>query len=138
MKQFLSVLLAVVLCVAFGSAAFASDLETESIQLDNSVNNIATGTANNKLTITSGIAYCKTYVSMKSGYTAKTSTILQKYSNGSWEEVITWSYAKTSKLDVTETKAVSQGTYRLKTYVNVYNSQGTFVETDTIISPSQP
>lgn len=75
------------------------------------------------------------------GYVQKTPTgkniyltsALQRYSNGSWSNVKSWSKSSTSSsASILETYQVTSGTYRVETYYYVYGDGG--YESGTIYS----
>jgi hypothetical protein len=90
--------------------------------------------ASSSLSITGGKAKIRGVVqrtpSAKSIYLCCT---LQKYSNGSWEDVETWTDSTTgSSILISESYSVNRGKYRVKAYYSVSGSNVT--ESDTIYS----
>lgn len=135
MKKILSVVLTFVMIFAFSATAFATDVDhviTDPIEPEEYQGIMSIG---NSISISGGIAKCRYDIDMHSGYKADVTTILQKSSGGDWSEVTSWSHSKASYVAETKNKAVVRGySYRLKTYVNSYDSAGNFVEGEMKIS----
>lgn len=77
-------------------------------------------------------AYCSDYIIIKSGYSVSATWYLQYYQSGKWENLATWTDTGTKTLPFSKKRAVVSGnTYRLKTSLKVYNTQGKLVESPT-------
>ena len=77
-------------------------------------------------------AYCSDYIIIKSGYSVSATWYLQYYQSGKWENLATWTDTGTKTLPFSKKRAVVSGnTYRLKTALKVYNTQGKLVESPT-------
>lgn len=91
--------------------------------------------ANTSLTIsTSGTATVYGYVQRTpSGKSIQLTSTLQRYSNGSWSNVKSWSKSSTSSsATISETYPVTNGTYRVEIYYYVAGDGG--YESGTIYS----
>lgn len=87
------------------------------------------------LSISSGKATCKGYVYLYSGYTSSLTLNLQKYSDGSWKTLKTWTGSGNS---IEKPYYVSSGyQYRVTFTAKVYNSSGTLVDNITRTSPTK-
>lgn len=129
MKRLFAVMLMTMLIFSFAVNAFGNDLDQVVTEEDNTVDYVGVQNVGNYLSINGGIANCKYYVVLQSGYKADVTTILQKYNGSSWVEVTSWSHSKVSQVDTTKTRAVVSGyKYRIKTYANIYNSSGKYVD----------
>lgn len=86
------------------------------------------------LTINDGIATIKGYVQRtSSGNSIYLSSTLQRYNNGLWIDVESWSKTTTSfSASISEKSEVGKGSYRVRTYYSVDGNGGT--ETGTIYS----
>lgn len=135
MKKILSVVLTFVMIFAFSTTAFATDVDhviTDPIEPEEYQGIMS---LSNSISISGGIAKCHYDVNMQGGYKADVTTILQKSSGGDWSEVTSWSHSKVNYVGETKTRAVTRGySYRLKTYVNTYDSNDNFVEGEMKIS----
>lgn len=73
-----------------------------------------------------------------SGCTISVAMKLQRYQNGSWTTLKTWSANQSSPLSLSGTKTVASGyNYRVSATCSVYNSSGSFVESATTYSASK-
>ncbi len=91
--------------------------------------------ASTSLTISaSGTAIIYGYVQKTpAGKSIYLTSTLQRYSNGSWTDLKSWSKSSTSSsASILETYQVSSGTYRVETYYYVSGDGG--YESDTIYS----
>lgn len=85
-----------------------------------------------RLVVELGTAYCSDYIIIKSGYSVSATWYLQYYQSGKWENLATWTDTGTKSLPFSKKRAVVSGnTYRLKTALKVYNTQGKLVESPT-------
>lgn len=135
MKKILSVVLTFVLIFVFSATAFAADLDQEVTDPVDTDRYQGIMTLSNSISISGGIASCRYSVDMQGGYKANVTTILQKSSGDDWSEVTSWSHTGIYTLGKTQTRAVVRGySYRVKTYVNSYDSAGNFVEGEMKIS----
>lgn len=135
MKKILSVVLTFVMIFAFSATAFAADVDQEVTDPVDTDRYQGIMSLSNSVSISGGIASCRYVVNMYGGYKANVTTILQKSSGGDWSEVTQWSHTGIYSIDETKTRAVVRGySYRLKTYVNSYDSAGNFVEGEMKIS----
>lgn len=135
MKKILSVMLTFVMIFAFSATAFATDVEQEVTDPIDINEYQGIGTLSNSVNISGGIAKCHYLVNMQGGYKADVTTILQKSSGGAWSEVTSWSHSGIYSIDETKNRAVTRGySYRVKTYVNTYDSNDNFVEGEMKIS----
>ena len=84
----------------------------------------------------SGKAHCAGSVDVASmTYSAKLTVTLERNKNGSWSTVQSWTGTGVGPgLIVEEDYYVVQGTYRVKTTAQAYNSEGTLLETQSIYS----
>ncbi|MGI5824815.1 MAG: hypothetical protein ACOX7J_04505 [Bacillota bacterium] len=139
MKKIMCLFLTLILFLAFSAVAFGLEIEAEEKEAvkDDVINAIGAKEVSNGLTISGGIASCQYTVKLNYGYKADVTTILQQYTGSVWDEFESWHHDKCSGVSITKNKAVTRGyKYRLKTYVNVYDSNGNYVEPVTKISPS--
>lgn len=90
--------------------------------------------SSSSLSITGGKANIKgTVQRTPSGNSIYLRCTLQKYSNGSWEDVETWADSTTSSsIIISESYSVNKGKYRVEAYYSVNGSKVT--EVDTIYS----
>lgn len=129
MKKLLSMVLALIMVFAFSGVAMAADLDEAVTESVDNVNYQGVMQFGNSISKTNGIAKCYYYIDMHSGYKADVTTILQKSSGGAWSEVTSWSHSQVNTLDELKTRAVVSGySYRIKTYANVYDLNGNFIE----------
>ena len=79
----------------------------------------------------SGKASCYTFVdTANSSYTINISMSLQRYKNGGWTNVKTWTTSGTGEVSLDKSYYVSSGYYyRTAVAATVYTSGGTYVET---------
>ena len=79
----------------------------------------------------SGKAICEDTIRVKSGYSVSITWELQSRSANSWGTIATWYDRGEGTRNLEAEKFVPQGCdYRLKTSVNIYNSQGVFIDTE--------
>lgn len=124
MKKLISLLLAVLMSFSIFNYTFAEDLDTpveeELIEEYSYCSGIT-----NTLTISSNTATCRTVVTGMSGVTTAIFIMqtLEKVSGSTWGTVAVWSNGKTGTFFsfVNKKTSLSKGTFRLKTYVKVYN-----------------
>ena len=129
--------LVLVLIMAFSFSVNAFGLDKLEIEPGNDydLNYVALQSAYNYLSMANNTAYCYHKVQVRDGYNGKVTTILQRKNGNTWSEVGSWSETVNRYLETTKEIPISKGyTYRLKTYVNVYNSAGTYVEGTTKFS----
>lgn len=114
-----SLLTLLVPCVAFADA-----------ELDTSVDEVIvdeysyTSTVSTTLTISNaGVAKSRAVITGIPGTTTKLSATmnLQRYSNGSWQTIQSWSDSSTSNsLTISKSKTISRGKYRTHTVFKAY------------------
>lgn len=118
-KRMLCLLLAVVLLTS-GISVFADD----------GISPYYTGTATISASLsisTSGKATCTGKIHLYSSYTATLTVKLQRYENGYWSTVKSWSTSDSTSLS--KSYYVTSGySYRVVTSASVYNSSGKYVE----------
>lgn len=118
-KRVLCLLLAVVLLTS-GINVFADD----------GISPCYTGTATISASLsisTSGKATCTGKIHLYSSYTATLTVKLQRYENGYWSTVKSWSTSDSTSLS--KSYYVTSGySYRVVTSASVYNSSGKYVE----------
>lgn len=135
-KRFLLFLLSILLILPLLTSATAAAEETSANQdFDVSIQYTYINLASTSLTIsTSGTASVYGYVQKTpAGETIYLRSTLQRYSNGSWTNVKSWSkYSTSSSASILETYQVSNGTYRVETYYYVSGDGDS--EYDTIYS----
>lgn len=92
------------------------------------------------LIITNNTAKCKaTAFANSSEYKLYVTLSLQKKSGNTWNNIANWSKSGSGVTGVVLSKTKSgltSGTYRCKTYVRVYDSNGNYVESTTEFSQS--
>jgi len=83
-----------------------------------------------------GKAYCSTGVTLHGlTYTCSLEMTLQRYEDGEWSDVKTWSTTGDSNADIEKFWYVASGyEYRTSNVVRVYNTNGRLVETVTVES----
>jgi len=83
-----------------------------------------------------GKSYCSTGVTLHSNsYTCTLEMTLQRYEDGDWEDVKTWSTSGGQDVDIEKFWYVVSGyEYRTSNVVRVYNTNGHLVETVTVES----
>ncbi|MGB9680545.1 MAG: hypothetical protein ACPLW7_02635 [Minisyncoccia bacterium] len=135
-KKFLSAALGMLLLLTVSAptvlAAGEANAAPESIV---SIQYVYINQASTSLTISSsGTANVYGYVQKTpAGKNIYLSSTLQRYSNGSWTDVKSWSKSSTSSsASILETYQVSSGTYRVETYYYVSGDGG--YESGTIYS----
>lgn len=127
LKRVLCLLLAAVLLTS-GISAFASDVApyytgTSSISSSLSIS-------------TAGKATCTGSIRLYSSYTANMTVKLQRYTNGYWSTVQSWSGSGVST--ISKSYYVTSGYYyRVVTAASVYDSSGKYVEGPTMLSTTK-
>lgn len=135
MKKVLSLALALMFTFVLSTNVFATDVDQVITDAIDTVDYQAVTILDNSISKGNGNVYCYYNVNLKSGYKADVTTILQKSTGGDWSEVTRWSHSKVTFVDTEKTKAITQGpSYRIKTYANVYDSAGNFIEQGMRIS----
>ena len=83
-----------------------------------------------------GRSYCSTGVTLHSdNYTCSVEMTLQRYEDGDWEDVKSWSTTGGQNTDIEKFWYVASGyEYRTSNVVRVYNTNGRLVETITVES----
>ena len=134
-KRIIAVVLMVVLSLSLCTVAFATAPENDTITPRYS--DIASISANLTLSNAStGQLKCTgSATSNRATDTVKLTAKLQRYNNGIWTTIKTWTangsgYALISKYY----SVVSGYTYRLQVTTNVYSSSGTYLESATVSS----
>jgi len=136
MRKLLTAALSVLLVTfALTPTALATEETSATPESDVSIQYVYINQASTSLTISaSGTAtvygMCKKTPAGKNIYLTST---LQRYSNGSWTDVKSWSKSSSSSsASILETYQVSSGTYRVETYYYVSGDGG--YESDEIFS----
>jgi len=128
MKRFLSVALSVLfLFTALTPAALAAGEVSATPEPMVSIQYVYINQASTSLTISaSGTATVYGYVQRTpAGKNIFLTSTLQRFSNGSWSNVRSWSGSSTSSsATILETHQVTRGTYRVKTYYYVSGDGG--------------
>lgn len=135
-KKLLSAVLgALIVISAFTPTALAAGETSATPESEMSIQYVYINQASTSLTISaSGTATVYGYVQKTpAGKNIYLTSTLQRYSNGSWTDVKSWSKSSTSSsASILETYQVSSGTYRVETYYYVSGDGG--YESDTIHS----
>lgn len=135
-KRFLSFALSILLILSvLTSTALAAEETSAKQDSEVSIQYVYINQASTSLTISaSGTATVYGYVQKTpAGKNIYLTSTLQRYSNGSWTDVKSWSKSSTSSsASILETYQVSSGTYRVETYYYVSGDGG--YESDTIYS----
>ncbi|KXG77107.1 hypothetical protein [Thermotalea metallivorans] len=135
-KRFLSFALSILLILSvLTSTALATGETSATPESVVSIQYVYINQASTSLTISaSGTATVYGYVQKTpAGKNIYLTSTLQRYSNGSWTDVKSWSKSSTSSsASILETYQVSSGTYRVETYYYVSGDGG--YESDTIYS----
>lgn len=135
-KRFLSAALGVLLLLTVSApAALAMGKTSAEPELEMSVKYTYINQASTSLSISaSGTATVYGYVQKTpAGKNIYLTSTLQRYSNGSWSNVKSWSASSTSSsASILETYQVTSGTYRIETYYYVSGDSG--YESDTVYS----
>lgn len=138
MKKCFVIVLSMLLLFSSVGATSADSINTEeSIILDRF---IGLYKANATLSINNGTANCTGVARAKTSSFSLVATLsLQKRSGVSWSTIASWSGSGSGITGVILNKTKSglpSGTYRCKLYVNVYGSNGTYIESTTVYSQS--
>ncbi|MEZ0537293.1 hypothetical protein ACAG39_08570 [Caldicellulosiruptoraceae bacterium PP1] len=135
-KRFLSFALSILLILSvLTSTALAAEETIAKQDSEVSIQYVYINQASTSLTISaSGTATVYGYVQKTpAGKNIYLTSTLQRYSNGSWANVKSWSKSSTSSsASILETYQVSSGTYRVETYYYVSGDGG--YESGTIYS----
>lgn len=135
-KRFLSAALSVLLLMTVSApGALAMGETSAATESEMSVMYTYINQAGTSLSISSsGTATVYGYVQKTpAGKNIYLTSTLQRYSNGSWSNVKSWSKSSTSSsVSILETYQVSSGTYRVETYYHVSGAGGS--ESGTVYS----
>ena len=123
------------------TVCFVSGANAPTYAVDNTsiIEPYYTGAINERrtLSISSGKATCKGYLTLRSGYTASLTLKLQQSNNGSsWTTLKTWT--ATGRIISKSYYVSSEYKYRATFNIKVYNSEGTLVDNFTKISETKP
>ena len=120
MRRLISVLLVLMMSVCMTLPVCAME-ERDAANEEVSVNYVSINTISSSLSFSNGFAKCSTNVVGKAGTTKiKITMHLQKKTDGAWHDVETFSGSKNARsYTLTGSKAVSKGTYRIKSTVKV-------------------
>lgn len=84
-----------------------------------------------------GVITCSDVITLRSGYSANVTWELQSGTGAQLTSMATWKDSGTSRLTLNATRIASRGyTYRLKTAIKVYNSNGVLVDDEVKYSRS--
>lgn len=138
MKKIINVLMACIV-LALATPAYAITPET-SASNDISPFYIGTVTASTALWIEpNGSATCSGDVYLKPGYTGKAVLSIQQRISGNWETQASWSEQGKPSVTLSKTYiALSGFEYKTILTVNVFDSQGNYVETVSVASTVVP
>ena len=131
-KKQIAIALALTACMGMTSA-FAAEMATAEAtgQAIVSPRYTAITNADCEFNLQNGVAYCKGYTYVQSGYKAGVVVELQK-NNGGWKTFKTWTANGGTYATVNETYSVSSGySYRIKVTHKAYDSTGSLVEVVT-------
>lgn len=142
MKKFISVIIIALLVISQSLPAFAAE---KTVSRDSTVpihvDFVTIRLLQSGLTIdSSGKASCVGKVTLYGNSNhAQLSLQLQKYSNGSWSTVKTWSKAVqgNTPTNIVNSYYVVNGTYRVSCTIKVYNASGALLETQTAYSSTK-
>ncbi len=129
MKKAIVILLSFLLAVSSFSAAYAENAKESTYELQNA-KYVNLFNVSASLDISGNTAYCTGFAkSVFSTDTIKMTMYLQKQTSTGWSTVAIWYKQDTRLVTLDKSKSgLSAGTYRIRIYVTVYNSNGNFVE----------
>lgn len=128
MKRITALLLVVALLCALIPSASAAVSEP-----DNPNFNYIRSTGVTFLVDENGIACCYARCSANSGVTIEIVGTLQQYKNGAWSTLATWSTSGSRLVTLDKQRAVYSGyKYRFSRKFYIYDSEGSFLESDSI------
>ncbi|MEA4894675.1 MAG: hypothetical protein VB064_05385 [Oscillospiraceae bacterium] len=132
MKKIMVTFLAVLSLILSAAPAYAAEVSNHVNETAMTPNYTYIWLLSSGLDISSsGKAHCVGSVDASSNsYNAELTVTLQKYSNGSWSNVKSWSDSGTgqSNLIVDKYYYVERGTYRVRTTAKIYDSAGKLLE----------
>ena len=132
MKKIMVTFLAVLSLILSTAPAYAAEVSNHASETAMTPNYTYIWLLSSGLDISSsGKAHCVGSVDASSNsYNAELTVTLQKYSNGSWSNVKSWSDSGTgqSNLIVDKYYYVEYGTYRVRTTAKIYDSAGKLLE----------
>ncbi|OCN01401.1 hypothetical protein A7X67_02025 [Clostridium sp. W14A] len=142
MKKFISAIILALLVISQSLPAFAAE---KTVSRDSTVpihvNFVTIRLLQSGLTVdSSGKASCTGKATLySSSDSAQLSVQLQKYSNGSWSTVKTWSKVVqgNTPTNIVNSYYVVNGTYRVSCTIKVYNASGALLETQTAYSSTK-